>query len=189
MKQYASAKAKIMKNISGKVEILSNVVIIVVAILLGTVLISRYLISPPPNGPAAEPSRIQAGTVLPLADVDWSKSSKTLVMVLSTSCRFCTDSIPFYQKLSKQKGTRSDIRLLVLLPQTAEESGRYLSEHGISVDEVRRAQPSEVYAKGTPTLIVVDREGKVIDSWVGKLPPEKEDEVISSVFGRDVAVL
>jgi hypothetical protein len=33
--------------------------------------------------------------------------------------------------------------------------------------------------RGTPTLILVDGDGKVADAWVGALPPEKENEVIS----------
>jgi thioredoxin-related protein len=104
-------------------------------------------------------------------------------MVLSTTCRYCTASIPFYQKLAQQRSERAGLKLVAVMPQGIQESREYLSKHGIPVDEVRQAALDEVNVSGTPTLIEVDRSGTVVRSWVGKLPPEKESEVINSVFG------
>lgn len=105
-------------------------------------------------------------------------------MVLSTNCHFCTESAPFYQRLAQQKAGRGDVRLMAVLPQSVGEAQKYLDDHGISVDEVRQAVPGAAYARGTPTLILVDRTGSVIESWVGKLPPEKEAEVLSHFLGE-----
>jgi hypothetical protein len=34
---------------------------------------------------------------------------------------------------------------------------------------------------GTPTVLFVDQQAKVTDVWRGKLPPEKEAEVLAAV--------
>ena len=46
----------------------------------------------------------------------------------------------------------------------------------VSVDDIRQAPPDAVKAVATPTLIIVDQTGSVTESWVGKLPAEKEVE-------------
>jgi len=168
-----------MRNIHKKIEIASNIAIITVALLFGSVLVSRYLLpASTPKPVAVEDDGITAGTKLPLADVDWSKSDKTLLLVLSTTCRYCTESTPFYQKLVQQKAGRGNVRLIAVMPQSINEAQRYLSEHKISIDEVRQASLNTINVRGTPTLIVVDRTGAVVQSWAGKLPPEKETEVV-----------
>lgn len=168
-----------MTNLHRKVELLSNIGIIIVAILLGDVFINRYLLPAFVKPETAESVRIKPGMKLLLSGVDWSKSDKTLLMVLSTNCHFCTDSAPFYQQIAQQKTGRGDVRLITILPQNVSESQQYLSAHGIAVDEIRQPTRDAVYAKATPTLIIVDRTGSVIQSWVGKLPAEKEAEVMS----------
>lgn len=119
---------------------------------------------------------------LPLADTDWSKSNKNLVLALSITCRYCTESAPFYQKIAQQKAERGNLRLIAVMPQGVDEARKYLNEHKISVDEIKRANPSELFVRGTPTLILTDQTGAVVEYWIGKLPPEKEAEVLRRIF-------
>ena len=172
-----------MRNFFGKLEIAANVATILVAVLLGSGLTHRYFYPAPISG-AQQPNKLQNGSQLQLAGVDWNQSDKTLVLVLSTTCKFCIESTSFYQRLSSARSGRSDLRLFAVLPQTHDESSKYLSAGSILVDGIQNARPSDLQVNGTPTLILVDHEGKVVNSWVGKLPPEKEAEVFSTVFGN-----
>ena len=95
---------------------------------------------------------------------------------------FSTESAPFYQRLAREKAGRGDVRLLAVLPQAVEESKKYLGEHGVAADDVRQTEPRDLGVQGTPTLVLVDKTGAVVDSWVGKLPPAKEDEVVSRML-------
>lgn len=167
-----------MSNLHKRVELLANIAIVVVALLLGVVLVNRYLLSTSPKSEALEGARIKPGMKLSLSGVDWGRGDKTLLMVLSTNCRYCTESVPFYQQLAQQKALRKNARLIAILPQSLGEAEKYLNDNEIAVDEIRQPVPGAVYAKATPTLIVVDRIGSVVGSWVGKLPPEKEAEVM-----------
>lgn len=168
-----------MSDLHKRIELVANVAIIVVALLLGGVLVRRYLLpaSPPPE--AAERAGIKPGAKLSLPDVDWGRSDRTLLMVLSTKCQYCTDSAPFYQRLAEEKSRRGGVSLMAVLPQDVEESRKYLGEHGVVADEVRQASPGSLGVKGTPTLLLVDNEGVVQGVWVGRLPPEREEEVLS----------
>lgn len=175
----------VMENLTKKVEIFSNIAIILVAFLFGGVLIYRYVISPSttPTQALAKDAIIKKGTKLELSDTDWNKSDKTLVMALSTKCRFCTESTPFYKKIAEKKATNENVRLIVVTPQEITEAKEYLEKHKLTVNEVKQSALNQIQVKGTPTLILVDHNGAVIESWRGKLPPEKETEVINKLFG------
>lgn len=176
-----------MRNSNKNLELLVNVAIIIVAMLLGTVLARPLYVLPIPKQPdGVQSTLIKPGTKLSLSGLDWNKGDQTLLMVLSTNCRFCTESSPFYQRLVQQKGGRGDVRLVAVLPQSVIEAQKYLSDHDISVDEVRQSVPGAFYANATPTLILVDRTGSVVESWAGKLPPQKELEVLDR-FLRNTA--
>jgi len=154
--------------------------------LLGGVLVKPYIF---PAVPKSVPTNegIKIGTKLTLTDVDWNKSEKNLVLVLSSTCRFCNESAPFYQKLAAQKTGQNNIRLIAVMPQTAAEAKQYLDNHKISVDEIKQTNPDTINVRGTPTLVLVDNTGAVVQSWVGKLPPEKEEEVFQQLFGGEHA--
>ena len=165
-----------MENIAKKIEVGANVAIIVLALLLGTLLVRRYLLPQTPNpGPVAN-ARIRPGTKLSVPGADWTRNERTLLMVLSTTCHFCTDSAPFYQRLARGHGAT---HLVAVMPQPIGEAQNYLSEHGISVDEIRQADPEAIGVRGTPTLILLDGTSSVLETWDGKLPPEKESEILA----------
>lgn len=173
-----------MRNLARKLELAANVAIIVVAVLLGVVLVRTYLIRPAP-APAATTARVAAGTKLSLPGVDWSGSRWTLLFALSSNCHFCTDSAEFYRRLTREVSLRGGTRTIAVLPQSPEEGRAYLGRLGLQVDDVRQAALDSVNIASTPTLILVDAEGRVSDSWVGRLPTVKEDEVLATVLGHD----
>ncbi len=167
-----------------KTEILANVAIIVVALLLGSVLVKRYLWpgNEAASAPRADP-RIPAGTKATLQGVDWAKNGRTLLLVLSRDCRYCTESAPFYQRLTRETAGRPGLHLIALFPQEVAEGRKYLEDLGVSVNEVRQASPSSTGAGATPTLILVDGGGVVKNSWVGKLAAPEESEVLNQLTG------
>ncbi len=74
-----------------------------------------------------------------------------------------------------------NLRLVAALPQDEKAGEKYLSDMGIAIREVRQSRPESVGASGFPTLILVDNKGEVKKVWVGKLPAEKEAEVIDLI--------
>jgi hypothetical protein len=102
------------------------------------------------------------------------------MLVLQRDCQFCAASAPFYQRLTSAT-TGQPIKLLAVLPHTRKESRAYLRRLKIPTTEIRRAALRDIGVAGTPTLILVDSEGSVVRSWVGKLTQEDEAEVLSAL--------
>jgi hypothetical protein len=169
-----------------KAEFVANVSIVVVALLLSIVLVKGYLLtksSPPAlDREAAGSSEIHVGQALALPDVDWAKNGRTLILALSSTCHFCTDSAPFYQRLVNERG---NARLVAVLPQPINDGKDYLDRLGVAVDEVRQAPLGSINVRGTPTLLLVNDRGVVVREWMGRLPAEQETEVLSKVRGGE----
>ncbi len=161
-----------------KLETAANLTTIVVSLLLSVVLVKVFLLPQP--RPAASVARPQAakGTGLKgvLQGVDWGANGRTLVLAISTGCHFCTDSAPFFQRISKTRPTST--KILAVLPQTVEESRKYLDQVGVRVDDVKQAPLDAIKVTGTPTLLLVDKAGTVTDVWIGKLSADGEAEVL-----------
>lgn len=170
-----------MNNLTKRIELLANIAIIVVAVLIGAVLVKRYLLPQAPS-PQAQ-ARIQPGTKLSVPGVEWGKNERTLLLILSTTCRYCTESSPFYQRLAQEKAKKGGVGLIAVLPQSVGDSQKYLNDLGVPVDDVKQATLDAVQARATPTLVVADRTGAVVESWVGKLPAEAEGEVLDRFLG------
>jgi hypothetical protein len=113
-------------------------------------------------------------------DLGFWRAPKTLVMVTASTCHFCSDSMPFYQRLiplARQSGAR----IVALTGEPTEQNQAYLKNNGIVVDSVSPIQSSAIAVPGTPTLILVGQSGTVFDSWTGKLAPKWEAEVLAAV--------
>jgi hypothetical protein len=158
----------------------ANVAIIIVAALLGLVVIKNYLITTPEpkTDSVAVDAEPRNQTKISIPDVDWLKNGQTLVLALSTTCHFCTESGPFYQRLVKASGST---HLVAVLPQSVDEGKRYFEKLGVSVDEIKQASLSSIDVRGTPTLLLVNSDGIVVNTWVGKLQVAGEAEVLSKM--------
>jgi hypothetical protein len=101
-------------------------------------------------------------------------ASRTLVMYLHPSCRYCTQSMPLYRRLAKVAEAGRDrlhIRAIGNVEQPQLE--RYLAENGVQGVEARK-QPPPPKVAGTPTLFVLDRDGRVLQSYAGMLSDDQE---------------
>src|SRR5882672_7848799 len=167
-----------MSMLIKRIELVANLAIIAVAILLGTVLVRSYLLPwlRPPQQIAT--SSLRPGMQLSLPGVDWKGNGRTLLLALSTQCHFCTESAQFYQRICQERAKAPNVRLVAVFPQPVSEAEKYLSDIGVTVDELKQARLDSIGVGGTPTLIMTDSEGVVADSWRGRLPSEKESEVL-----------
>jgi hypothetical protein len=160
-----------------KLEALTNVAIIFVAILASAALF-KYLRTPAETrNPRPQ---IEIGSKVTLKDVDWRASRGTLVMAIATTCHYCTDSAPFYRRLAAEL-PKTGIHLLAVLPQSQAEGIDYLKRLNVEVADVRQGSFPALKVSGTPTLILVDRGGVVRHVWFGRLQPDKEEELVKLV--------
>jgi hypothetical protein len=159
-------------------DVAANVAILGVCVLILVVGIKRYIL-PDSVSALAAPS---AGTHLSVPGVDWSHSNRTLVMVLSTQCHFCSESAEFYKRLLPEASLRGT-QVVAVLPQSPEESREYLTHLGLTTSNVTIQQQGAtgIRVTGTPTLILADNKGSVLRAWPGKLAPKGEAEVLGEI--------
>ena len=179
------------------IQVTAHLAIIFTAVLISAVVIKNYIIGDrsrssdvvrPEAASVAQPnqreapsrrsppaSQLQPGTRIELAGVDWKKNGQTLILALSDKCHFCTESAPFYQRVVKQRGKTS---LVAVLPQPVDQGRKYLEGLGVEINDVRQVSFPAVGLRGTPTLILADNNGVAIESWIGKLPPNREADLL-----------
>lgn len=171
-----------MSNVYKRAELAANVAIVVAALILGVAIAKQYLTGDSPQTSRENSAVISAGTKILLPGIDWARSRRTILVAISKNCRYCAESAPFYKRLIEESAKLGDVRVVAVFPQETNESQRYLQDLGILIDEVKSASFNSLGVKGTPTLILADDTGAVVNSWVGMLSSEEEHRVLSSLL-------
>lgn len=169
---------------SRQIAAIADISLIVVAVVFGTLAMKTMLESREARQLGSARSR--SGFVAPgvgarfhLPGIDWTAGTHTLVLVLSTTCHFCSDSAPFYRRLLDQARKEAGWRTIAVLPQPSDDARPYLLGLGIAADQILQASLASLGTGGTPTLVVVDSEGVVTASWFGRLSNAAETEVLA----------
>lgn len=170
------AADRAVRPIYRRVELATNVAILVVAVLLSAVLVKKYLISEAPAKRGS--STISAGTPVAIPGLSFGESDKTLLIFLSEGCHFCTESAPFYRRLAERSGRAGAPRVVAVFPREPEAGRHYLADLGVPLETVVQASSKTTGVRSTPTLLLVDRSGRVVQSWRGMLPEERQGEVL-----------
>lgn len=169
-----------MKEYPRKLEMVANVTIILFAVLFGAILINKYFVSVPDSRNSNAP-QLETGTKLNLGKVDWSSHKTNVVLAFSTTCSYCLASVDFYKQILQIRNANEDIRLIVVSSQPQNEVEEFLDRRELEVDQVIQVTLSDLSINGTPTLISVDSNGLVQNFWVGRLPPDREQEVLAAL--------
>jgi thioredoxin-related protein len=163
-----------------RLEKATNVAIIVACIFLVGTLIRNYYFNK--NSEVGSLPEFTKGTEvkLPLAAASGQPSAlPTLVLALSKSCHFCSESVPFYKKLASFKNSSPQkLRLVAVLPDKQEDAEAYVKGNGIGVDAVISMPLANLGVRGTPTLLLLDGQNKIEEFWVGKMTESEEAAVM-----------
>jgi hypothetical protein len=90
----------------------------------------------------------------------------TLTFALSTNCRYCDMSVDFYKSLLDGR------------PQNSFHAIAIFQEANLTLDEVYQVDFRELNIVGTPTLLLVDAKGEVVERWEGLLSEEKKADLL-----------
>lgn len=171
------------ERLSRKLEVSANISVVVIAFLILGVVAFRFATATiSTKAPIPKQDSI-VGSVIEFDGVDLTGSDKNLVFAISTKCRFCTESIPFYRTLLERRAKNDSVRFIAVLPQPVEEAKVFFDSKKLYFDSVNNGRLDSISVVGTPTLLLIDNKGTVINSWVGKLTPEREADVFRMVFG------
>lgn len=197
-----------MENTKSKfargLEIATNLSIVVVALVGTTVLVKNHLLRS--NVPRAGDNKVATidrssgrpgdsargerpamppapaiGSQISVPGVNWSESDETVLLALSNTCHFCTESAPFYQKLLRETAERKNLRVVAVFPQEVGQGKKYLDDLNVPITQIAQASLDSFKVRGTPTLLIVDKSGTIKQAWVGRLNAERESEVLNRI--------
>lgn len=162
-------------------EVITNVIVVLFAIVAIGVLVKNYFV---PNGKKISVA-ISKGTVFPaIAGVEYSQNTKTLILALNVDCRYCSRSVPFYNSLAQSQRQQNANKINIVaafINNDAMLVKSYAEQKQLLVQAISGIDLDELGVHMTPTLILVDSAGKVLDSWRGELQPDGEREVFSAL--------
>ena len=156
-------------------ETCTNVAIVVACAAVTSTVIARWQIAP-----GAEPQPFRPGsTAESLSGVDYRRAGTSLVLYVKSTCRFCTESMPFYKQL-RSRAIEKGVPLIVVSPEATEITADYLAGHGVAASQIV-SHLNEVV--GTPTLVLVDQKGLVRASWLGLQDLEGQSQILKAIAG------
>lgn len=115
-----------------------------------------------------------------MSSITATPARMNLVLGISTVCRFCEQNIGFYQKLSTLEKPGA-LAFYTVFPQSASEAQAFLKQKDIHPTGVVSSSLATYKINGTPTLLLVNSSGKVVDFWVGALDSAKQAAVIHKI--------
>lgn len=146
------------------------------ALIILHVGLQRYRSVPDQPTPAYQ----SGSTIEDTADLGLGKARRTLLMLTASTCHFCTASMPFYRKMVPV-ARQADVRVVGVTTEDLTVNQAYLASNGIQIDAVASAEQNNISVHGTPTLLLLRNDGRVIASWRGKLSARQEDDVLSAL--------
>jgi thioredoxin-related protein len=160
----------------------ANIAIIVVCAIAAVVLIRNQFFPPRAGAPPGSPAMVEKGdrfdqikAVLPAG------TNRALVVAVAPGCHFCNESMSFYKQLLDQRNQKSSpVKFIAAVPtdEAKTEEAQKFATAGAQPDNLVHLDFNTIKVPGTPTLMLVDNNGKVLNVWVGKLDEGGEKEVL-----------
>ena len=164
-----------------KLDTIANIAIIIVCVIASVVLVRNFFFQPGPAGPPM----VEKGDRLEALQAELpAGADRTLVLALSPQCGYCTESMPFYKRLvdeRNQKGSNVKVVAAVGQPEALQPEQASLTSAGVTPDALIDLDFQTLKINGTPTVLLVDGKGKVLDVWFGKLTEGDEKKVLATL--------
>jgi hypothetical protein len=169
-----------MRKLKDILDVTTNVVVVVFAVVAIGVLAKSYFA---PQG-AAAPASIQNGSAFPeIAGADYKQAPRTLILALKVECPYCARSVPFYNRLieARQENAGQFNIIAAFINKDEALVKSYAEEKQLPVQTIAGVELDKLGIHTTPTLVLIDSTGKVLDSWRGQLKPDGEREVFDAL--------
>ena len=159
-----------------KLETATHVCLIGLCCLAAGLLIEQRFFSPAEE---ENPAHDLIGREVKLPGANWQSAPLSVLLQISSKCRFCNESMPFYKQLTTA-GQARKIPMIVASRDAVDVMRKHLDEQQVAVDRVLHSRLDE-FRMGTPTVYVVDSKGMVKRVFIGKLDAAGEKQLLAIV--------
>lgn len=160
-------------------SVASVLAILLVIVVIAGLLVQGYVRR---SWQARQSQAAQETALASIPRINLGDHQKTLVLLLNVDCGFCFRSLPFYQRVmqaSAVNGNRTQI--VALFPNAETEVSTYITRNKLTCRYLHGVDFSKFRVSGTPTILLADKDGKIVRSWEGQLPTEQENEVLQAI--------
>jgi thioredoxin-related protein len=162
-------------------ENVTNASVLLVCLVVLIVLV-RGPISKTPRSAQPTAEELEEGAVFPKAsELHLDTNKGTLVLALSTTCKFCAASVPFYQHLLQSANNTLALPILAVFPNSESDVTDFAKKVGTNLSAASGQDFRSLHIFGTPTIALVDSSGKVRKIWKGMLSEDQEHEILKVV--------
>lgn len=168
------------------VERVANVLIIATALVglpLGS--LRLYDMYTTRVAPAAAPALYAEGESFAEGiPIEFGSARQALVVYVSSTCQYCTGSMDFYRRLAAARvASGGKLRLIAMGPEQADVLSSYMASHNVETDQRLQVSRGQAKLTGTPALLLLSRDRKIVGIWMGQLSPEEEQRVFDRLRG------
>jgi hypothetical protein len=164
-------------------EFATSITVIVAALAVLAIFIRQFSVGHP-SVASLESGLVKEATLAALPGLNYSDSPQTLVIAAKSGCGPCIDSTGFYNELGKlEKAESGRICVVAVFPNSATEVRDYVTRTSLDLHTIANVDFQALKVVSTPVIILVDKTGRIVDFWSGKLPSETERQLLRKVGG------
>lgn len=167
-------------KVKSYLEVMTNVAVLLVALVVLSAFSWSYFAQK--SSPSLKDGLRKGKAMAQLPKLDYSSSSQTLLIAMSTQCHYCAESLPFYRQLvTTQQGNGQATHIVAVFPNTDDEVRQYIEQNHLNIDAIGGVDFRALNISSTPIMVLIDKSGKIRDFWIGKLPESEEQQVVKAV--------
>jgi thioredoxin-related protein len=95
-----------------------------------------------------------------------SGSDRSLILAVSSTCHFCKESMQTYKQVTAAAHA-AGARIVAISSEPTITNRAFLASNGVFVDSVLTTEESGFRVPTVPSMILMRKDGSVIDSWTG----------------------
>jgi hypothetical protein len=123
------------------------------------------------------------GDRISVTGVPLKRSPRALVLFTASYCRFCVNNMPFYRRLV-DASTQGGFSLIPVTEEDPSLNRNFLAAHGVAVNAVLSMREAHLDIQATPTLILIRRDGTILNVWQGELNEELQNVVLNTALAK-----
>lgn len=186
MQEFRASRSAVRVPLGGRADaIIGRAAAVIVVGCLAVVSATALLLAFPPLrtrlgiGPAVGPS-YKTGERFDGPASLYGETPYALVLFARSSCGACQRAKPFYARLNLVAAGRPAIRVVLAVPASAPPEGErgYGREAGVDADRVFSVNFASLRLHAVPTVVLVDRSGRILDAWEGLLSSAQQDALL-----------
>lgn len=166
-------------KIKSYLETATNIAVLSVSLLILSVFAWSFILQG--SKPKFQGGLQKGKPAAALPGVDYSRSPQTLLIAMNSACSYCAESMPFYRRIAEVQRENKTTHVLAISTEAGDVLKQYLIQNQLALDAVPSVDFNAYRVASTPTIILVDRHGAILDFWIGKIPQDIEQQVLRAL--------